>query len=275
MKLSVVIPAKDEEENIGACIDRVRGVLDGAGDIPYELVIVDDDSSDRTAEVVAERSRASSAVRLVRRGAPSGFGRAVRTGLDAVSGDVVVLFMADLCDDPSDLVRYYRKIGEGYDCVFGSRFVPGASVASYPLVKLFLNRLGNHGVRLAFGTELNDLTNAFKAYRAEVLRECGPFEADHFEITLELSLSALVAGCSVAQIPIGWAGRTSGQSKLRLWSMGGRYLKMISRMRRRRRERARCGPRGSESEREAGEPSRAGALPEAAGVTSGPRPSSR
>lgn len=174
MKLSVVIPARDEVQNIGACLERVCATLDAAGDIPYELVVIDDNSSDGTAEVVAERARSSSAIRLVRRGPPSGFGRAIRSGLAAASGDVVAVFMADLCDDSQDLVAYYRKIEEGYDCVFGSRFVSGASVGSYPLTKLVLNRLGNHAVRLLFSTELNDLTNAFKAYRAGVLRECGP-----------------------------------------------------------------------------------------------------
>ena len=247
MKLSVVIPARNERHSIADCIERVGVVLDAAGNIPYEIVVVDDNSTDETVEVVLDRARAFPAVRVVRRSPPAGFGRAVRDGIDAACGDVVAVFMADLSDEPSDLVAYYRKIQEGYDCVFGSRFVPGGSVASYPRFKLLLNRLGNGAVRLLFGTRHNDLTNAFKAYRARVLKECGPFDADHFELTLELSLSALLGGYSIAQIPIHWSGRTAGISKLRMWDMCGRYLAMLVRMRARRarlgRERARSGER--------------------------------
>ena len=105
-----------------------------------------------------------------------------------------------------------RKIREGYDCVFGSRFLPGSSVSKYPGVKLVLNRAANRAMQILFRTRLNDLTNAFKAYRVQVLRECGPFTADHFDITIELSLKALLGGYAIAQIPIHWSGRTAARS---------------------------------------------------------------
>ena len=187
--------------------------------------MVDDGSTDDTAAIAGSRG-----VRLLRRDSPPGLGRAIRTGLEAVSGDVVVIFMADLSDSPEDVLTYYRKIQEGYDCVFGSRFLPGSSVSKYPGVKLVLNRAANRAMQILFRTRLNDLTNAFKAYRVHVLRECGPFTADHFDITIELSLRALLGGYSIAQIPIRWSGRTAGTSNLRMRRMLWVYLRMLTRV---------------------------------------------
>jgi dolichol-phosphate mannosyltransferase len=219
----VVIPAHDEERSLGACLDGLAGAL-RQHRIPYELVVVDDASADGTARVARERGEADPAIRCVRRRAPAGLGRAVRAGLQAATGDVVVIYMADLSDDPEDVVAYYRKIEEGYDCVFGSRFVRGSSVEHYPIVKLVANRIVNRLIQLLFWTRFNDLTNAFKAYRAHVIRECGPYQASHFNITIEMSLGALIRGYSIAQIPIRWSGRTWGSSSLKLREMGRRYL---------------------------------------------------
>ena len=132
--------------------------------------------------------------------------------------------MADLSDDPEDVVKYYHKLLEGYDCVFGSRFIKGSYVKDYPRLKLVINRIVNRCVQLMFWTKFNDLTNAFKAYRMSVVQECGPFRASHFNITLEMSLSVLCRRYNVAQVPINWYGRTWGSSNLRLREMGRKYL---------------------------------------------------
>ncbi|MEZ6062263.1 MAG: glycosyltransferase family 2 protein [Planctomycetaceae bacterium] len=224
MKLSVVIPAYNEEQNIGRCLDELRAVVCEQNGICSEFVVVNDNSTDGTEAVVRSRMEGDENVRVINRDQPGGFGRAVRTGLEAVTGEVVVICMADLSDDPRDVVAYYRKIQEGYDCVFGSRFIRGSVVENYPRVKLFVNRIVNHAVRILFRTKFNDLTNAFKAYRTSVIRECGPFWSSHFNITLELSLSALIRRYNIAEIPIRWYGRTWGASNLRLREMGRRYL---------------------------------------------------
>ncbi len=230
MKLSVVIPARNESPNIGVCLDRLIETLEDAGGISYEIVVVDDGSADDTAEVAASRTKKAQALRVVRRASAPGLGRAVRSGLEAVSGDAVVIFMADLSDAPEDVVLYYRKLEEGYDCVFGSRFMPGSSVLRYPAFKRVLNRAANRTMQVLFRTHLNDLTNAFKAYRVQVLRDCAPFTADHFDITLELSVGALLRGYQVVQVPIRWSGRMAGRSNLRMGRMLGVYLRMLARM---------------------------------------------
>ena len=227
MKLSVIVPAQNEEQNIGDCLQELCEQVGRLHDIPLEVIVVDDNSTDRTAEIVRQVQSQYSQVRLVTRRPPAGFGRAVRAGLDAVQGDVVVIYMADLSDEPQDVVRYYRKIQEGYDCVFGSRFIRGSRVENYPRLKLIVNRIVNRCIQCMFWTRFNDLTNAFKAYRTEAIRACGPFNASHFNITLEMSLGVLTRKFHVTQIPISWCGRTWGSSKLKLREMGRRYLSTL------------------------------------------------
>ncbi len=219
MKLSIVIPAYNEEQNIGRCLDELRETI-SRHQIAYEFIVVNDNSHDGTERIVRDQMRSDPGVRLVNRTPPGGFGRAVRTGIDHVTGDVVVVYMADLSDDPEDVVAYYRKIEEGYDCVYGSRFVPGSAVEDYPRLKRIINRVVNRCVQIMFWTRFNDLTNAFKAYRTSVIRDCGPYRACHFNITLEMSLSALIRRYHVAEIPIRWYGRTWGSSNLKLREMG-------------------------------------------------------
>lgn len=226
-KLSIVIPAYNEAKNIGKCIKELQAILSEKYEIPYEIIVVNDNSKDDTESVVRAEMALDAAIRLVNRTPPGGFGRAIRSGMEAVKGDVVVVYMADLSDSPEDVVAYYQKIREGYDCVFGSRFIKGSEVQNYPPVKLFVNRIVNRCIQFMFWTRFNDLTNAFKAYRTAVIRDCGPYRACHFNLTLEMSLGALIRDYHIAQIPIRWYGRTWGSSNLKLGEMGRRYLSTL------------------------------------------------
>jgi dolichol-phosphate mannosyltransferase len=227
MKLSVVVPARNERGGIGLCLDRLVQTLGEAPSLSYEILVVDDNSCDDTAAIVLDRASRHPEIRLLRRDPPPGFGRAIQCGLDAAIGDVVVIFMADLSDDPEDILTYYRKIEEGYDCAFGSRFIEGSALLEYPLGKRVVNRIANRVLGFMFWTDLNDLTNAFKAYRASVIENCRPLRARDFDISIELSLGALSQGCAVAQIPIGWRGRREGRSKLSLLATGGPFLRTL------------------------------------------------
>ncbi len=226
LKLSVVIPAYNEEENIRGTISELQPVL-RENEIAYEIIVVNDCSSDNTGQIIRELMAEDPCVRTLDRTPPAGFGRAIRSGLEMVEGDVVAIYMADQSDRPSDLIACYRKIEEGYDCVFGSRFIRGSKVVKYPPVKLVFNRIVNKCIQWMFWCGFNDLTNAFKVYRTEVVRECGPYRASHFNITIEMSLSALARRYSITQIPIEWHGRTWGSSNLRLNEMGRRYLDVL------------------------------------------------
>lgn len=229
LRLSVVIPAYNEEQNLPRTIGDLQLALREEM-IPYEIVVVNDNSRDGTERVVRELMTLDADLRIVNRRPPGGFGRAIRTGLDEATGDVVCIVMADSSDHPEDVVAYYRKICEGYDCVFGSRFLRGSKVTDYPRGKLVVNRIVNKLMQWMFWCPFNDLTNAFKAYRASVIRESGPFHSSHFNITIEMSLSALVRKYNIAQIPISWTGRTWGASNLRIREMGRRYLATLLRV---------------------------------------------
>jgi dolichol-phosphate mannosyltransferase len=132
--------------------------------------------------------------------------------------------MADESDDCRDVVRYWKILSEGWDAVFGSRFVRGAGVIDYPRHKLLLNRMANHFLRMLFAVQLNDFTNAFKAYRRTVIEGCRPFLSPHFNLTVELPLKTIVRGYSWQVIPITWRNRRAGESKLKIREMGSRYL---------------------------------------------------
>ena len=226
MKLSVVIPAHNE----GGLIERV--ILDilkelNQEKIDSEIVIVDDNSTDSTWEAVSLLAGKHSNIRAIRRTPPNGFGRAVKEGIDNARGDVIVTAMGDASDEPKDIVSYFRKIEEGYDCVFGSRFIKGACVKDYPMHKLIVNRIANAFLQCLFFTKHNDMTNAFKAYRKEVIDAIKPIESLYFNITVELPLKALIRGYKIAIIPISWYGRESGVSKLKIRDMGRRYLYVV------------------------------------------------
>jgi dolichol-phosphate mannosyltransferase len=226
MKLSVVIPAHDEAESIAATVQALTAELRGA-EIPYEIVVVDDHSSDGTARVVAGIAQQDPNVRCVVSPRSPGFGQAVRAGLDEYSGDAVAIVMADLSDSPKDLVSYYRVLQEGYDCAFGSRFMRGGEIHDYPKLKLILNRLVNVCIRLLFWHGYNDTTNAFKAYRREVIDHIQPLLSNHFNLTVEMPLKAIVRGHSYQIVPISWTNRVYGVSKLKLQEMGSRYLFIV------------------------------------------------
>ncbi|HET7507980.1 MAG TPA: glycosyltransferase family 2 protein [Solirubrobacterales bacterium] len=226
MKLSIVMPAQNEEGSVGKTVEGVVAALEREG-IDYEVVVVNDDSEDSTEAVVAAMGEENPRVRVHRSHNERGFGNAIRAGLDVFTGDAVVIVMADASDNPDDLVHYYRVLEQGYDCAFGSRFVPGAHVYDYPRVKYIVNRLANQFIRILFRHRYNDTTNAFKAYRREVIETIQPLLSKHFNLTVEMPLKAIVRGHTYAVVPTNWTNRTSGVAKLAMKEMGSRYLFIV------------------------------------------------
>lgn len=221
--LTVLIPARDEEGCIRSTVQHLDLELT-LNSIPHEIVVVDDGSSDGTWQILQETMQSVPSLRPVHNAGPHGFGRAVMFGLDEIKGDAVVIMMADESDDCRDVVRYWGALNEGYDAVFGSRFIRGGGVIDYPKIKLVMNRVFNRLIQLFFRIRLNDTTNAFKAYRRTTIDGCRPLISPHFNLTVELPLKAIVRGYSWAVMPITWRNRRTGVPKLKLKEMGSRYI---------------------------------------------------
>jgi len=225
-KISLVIPAHNEEICIENTVRAFHEELVKEG-IPHEILVINDNSTDGTKTVLTRLSREMPELRYIDNDAPNGFGFAVRKGLENFQGDCVAIVMADLSDRPIDLVAYYRKMEQGFDCVFGSRFMKGGGTTDYPRLKYYLNRLTNNIIKALFGIRYNDTTNAFKLYLRETIDGLKPFLSQHFNLTVELPLKAIVRGYSYAVVPNQWTNRKAGESKLRIKEMGSRYFFII------------------------------------------------
>ncbi|MFN4915012.1 MAG: glycosyltransferase family 2 protein [Sphingomonadales bacterium] len=224
MKLSIVIPAYNEEESITETIEQIETALEKIN-IPHEILVVNDNSKDNTLQVLEQLAARFSSVCYVTNTGPNGFGFAVRYGLERYTGDCVAIMMADLSDSPYDLIKFYATMVEqNVDCVFGTRWSKGGSVYDYPLVKRILNRFANLIIRVVMNIKYNDTTNAFKLYKREVINGIQPILSPHFNLTIELPLKAIIRGFSYSIVPNSWTNRKYGVSKLKIKEMGSRYF---------------------------------------------------
>ena len=227
MKLSVVVPAHNEVDCIGATIVNLHETL-AAASIDHEILIVNDCSDDGTETLLLELERQIPELRHINNAPPHGYGFAVRRGLEEFRGDAVAIMMADASDRPDDLVAFYRTMqSTGVDCVFGSRFMTGARVYDYPRLKLAVNRIANVFIQMLFGLRYNDVTNAFKLFKREVIDGIQPILSYHFNLTVELPLKSIVRGYTYAVVPNDWINRKTGVSKLKINEMGSRYLFIV------------------------------------------------
>ena len=227
MKLSVVIPAHNEQACIGGTIRALHAQL-SAAQIEHEILVVNDNSIDLTWKILTSLQIEISSLRVVNNDPPHGFGFAVRKGLDSYTGDAVAIYMADASDRPEDLVSFWRVMeNEDVDCVFGTRFSKRSHLVDYPFHKLILNRMANTFIQVIFALRYNDVTNAFKLYRRLVIEGVRPLLSHHFNLTVELPLKSIVRGYSYAIVPNDWINRKTGVSKLLVQEMGSRYLFIV------------------------------------------------
>jgi uncharacterized protein (TIRG00374 family) len=226
--ISCIVPARNEEGNIAAVVDALSPVLVSSPLIrDYEIIIVDDNSTDSTGRLIDSLAQKDRHIYPVHRVTTPGFGNAIKTGMKAAKGDIIIPFMGDLSDNPRDIPRLVERIDAGYDVAYGSRFIDGGALNGYPRAKLIANRAFNNMVRLSFGIPYRDITNAFKAYRKEVLDDIGidNIESSGFDLTVEIPIKAHILGFRSSEVPVQWYDRTAGEAKLKLSRNGSVYGK--------------------------------------------------
>lgn len=227
VELSIIVPTFNEGPNI----TKVLGdIIDNLKDLgrSWEIIVVDD-SSDSTYDILREKTSNEPKIRIIHREKERGFASAIRVGLENSKGAIVSIIMGDGSDDPRFISEFLAKIDEGYDIVIGSRFIAGSKVTGYPFWKYFANRTFNLVVKFLFNLKTNDLSTSFKAYRRRVIERITT-ESDGFEVSPELTLKAIRAGYKYCEVPVTWDGRKFGEAKFRVTSSAMPYFKLVLRL---------------------------------------------
>jgi dolichol-phosphate mannosyltransferase len=220
--LSVVIPAYNEGENI---VPVLRELHEHVHVAPKEVLIVYDFAEDTTVPVVERLLETYPDVRLVLNRFGRGALNALRTGLLDARAPYVLVTMADLSDDLRDVDAMYRLALEGADVVAGSRYMHGGGQQGGPLVKRSLSRAAGLSLHFVGGVGTHDPTNNFKLYSRRLLQSVQIESSGGFELALELTVKAHLAGFGVAEVPTQWNDRTAGQSRFQLRRWLPHYLR--------------------------------------------------
>jgi dolichol-phosphate mannosyltransferase len=225
--VSVVIPAYNEADVIEDTLRALIATL-SAQSFDWELLVVNDASRDRTEEVLLALEQTEPRLRHINNQGRHGYGHAVRCGLADFRGDAVIVAMADGSDAPNDLLQYAIKLREGFQCAFGMRFGPDSDVRGYPVLKRVANRLGNQLIAWLTGQNYTDFTNGFKGFNRHVVEDLmQPLVCGEFNLTIEMSLKAVLGGATFAVVPNSWVQRAAGESKFKLMSLSWLYLMTI------------------------------------------------
>jgi len=219
--LTILIPVRDEEENVKIISDKIENEISNSN---YELLFVNDYSQDNTVSVIEELQFKNNKIRYVNN-QKKGLGGAITLGIDSSKGKYLCIMMSDSSDTVQDLNRYYETItSDDLDAVFGSRFIKGGKTIDYPIIKLILNRIGNLLAKFLMWSDLNDFTNGFKIYKKTSLVGLYPLISESFNIFFELPLKTISRGYKYKIIPISYYNRTVGEAKFRINELGSKYL---------------------------------------------------
>jgi glycosyltransferase involved in cell wall biosynthesis len=216
----------------------VRAMFETYGPYIHEFIVVDDNSTDRTAEVARGLMRSYPRLRLVVRQPPGGVGRALRDGYSAARGRYVLTMDADFVQLVPELRDLFDCVAAGYDGAIGSRFSYESVLINYPFAKILCNRAFHLLVKLALLPEVRDISNNLKLYRAEIFKTL-EIEEPHFAANTETGLKPLLAGYDIKEVPVSWINRTAdmGQSTFRIVGVAPGYVRSLIRTLARARQR--------------------------------------
>lgn len=225
MRFSVVLAAHNEEENIGILVFELLNKL---GKYVFEVIVVNDASTDNTAKVVELLMKKNRQVKLINRVPPCGVGRALKDGFRAVSSKAewVLMMDSDFIYNVPEVSRLIEKAGQGFAGVIGSRYMSNGRLVNYPLLKMVSNRLYHLLLRLLLGIRQHDLTNNFKLYRTEIVKGIR-WESNDFAINAETGLFPILKGYKIAEVPVSWIERSYGKSSFKVFTLAFSYLKVF------------------------------------------------
>jgi len=210
--LSIVIPARNEQELIASTIENI---LPYTGINLVEIIVVDDHSTDDTSLIVKKLCSIHKEVKLVYNQKPAGFANALKTGFENASGEFVLPVMADGCDDPKTIPLMIEKAKSGYDLICGCRYMKGAGKIGGPKLQGFFSRFVCLSLYYLARFPTRDISNAFKAYRRSILQDIR-LKENGFAISMEAAMKFCLYGYRICDVPTFWVGRKKGKSKFRI-----------------------------------------------------------
>jgi dolichol-phosphate mannosyltransferase len=226
--VSFVVPCHNEEMNIVRLVDELVKYYD-----PYihEIVLVNDNSSDRTAEVAADKAKSDPRIKIINRTAPNGVGRALRDGYAAATGRYIFSMDCDFVQIFPEYRDLFDVVADGHDGAIGSRFSNDSLLVNYPFLKILANRCFHLLANLTLPIRMRDISNNLKLYRADILKNLD-LEQPHFAANAETGLKPLLAGYDIREVPISWINRTidMGSSSFRIAAIAPNYLAVLVRM---------------------------------------------
>lgn len=224
--VSVVIPCHNEEMNVRPLLEQM---LQHYGEYIYEIIPVNDGSTDGTAEVLAELARADARIKPLHRKPPNGVGLAIAEGLAAANGRYVLTMDCDFRHLLPEFRELFDGVAAGYDMVIGSRFSRHSVLLNYPFAKVFANRAFHALAVVLFGKRIRDVTNNLKIMRREVVADL-QLRQPGFAVNAETGLQPLLMGYKVEQVPISWINREAGMgtSSFHLMRVGGGYWEVLA-----------------------------------------------
>jgi glycosyltransferase involved in cell wall biosynthesis len=206
----------------------VEWIIDLYGEYIHEIIAVNDNSTDHTADVLTELAKADDRVRPLHRQPPNGVGRAIADGLSAASGRYVLMMDCDFQHLLPEFRELFDGIAEGYDVVIGSRFSRHSVLLNYPFTKILANRAFHALAMALFGLRFRDVTNNLKLMRREVVTDL-QLRQPGFAVNAETGLQPILLGYKVELVPISWINRTPGMgtSSFHLMRVGGGYWEVL------------------------------------------------
>jgi hypothetical protein len=220
--VSVVIPVRNEHDNIGPCLERLGSAL---RETAHEMLVVYDRSDDTTLPAIDRMTPKPVGVRLVQNTLGPSPSFAIRAGIAAAKGDVIAVTMADLSDPPEAILAMARAIRSGADVVSGSRYMRGGSQSGGPFVKTLLSRAAGLSLAWVAGIGTHDATTSFRAFSRRFVRAVPLESRTGFTFGIEATVKAHQKGFVVGEVPSSWTDRTAGQSNFRVAQWLGAYLR--------------------------------------------------